>query len=280
MTRTASFFCPSSWRSGQRCAPCHSHAGRGERRRVRQAGGGGEGLFRARLKLLTEHPARLVAIGGLSGSGKTTIAEALAAHVGAPPGARIVESDRIRKALHGVPAETRLQDRAYRPEVSERVHREMARRAGLILSDGLDRRRRRLRSAGGSRAHRTGGTGQVSTLPGHLAGRRARRALAAGRAPEGRPFGRDRRYPVAATQTGGGRDRLAADRRRPQSSRNRRRDSCLAVRMTRRRRPGRAPHDLPFAPLPRPRSSPTSIRRRSGRYSKCDCQRNVTANAT
>ena len=92
--------------------------------------------FELASKLLTEHPARLVAIGGLSGSGKTTIAEALAAHVGAPPGARIVESDRIRKALHGVPAETRLQDRAYRPEVSERVHREMARRAGLILSDG------------------------------------------------------------------------------------------------------------------------------------------------
>ncbi|SDA98626.1 AAA family ATPase [Mesorhizobium qingshengii] len=78
---------------------------------------------------------RLVAIGGLSGSGKTTVAEALAALVGAPPGARIVESDRIRKAMHGVPAETRLPDRAYRPEVSDRVYREMAWRAGLILSE-------------------------------------------------------------------------------------------------------------------------------------------------
>lgn len=79
---------------------------------------------------------RLVAIGGLSGSGKTTVAEALAALVGAPPGARIVESDRIRKAMHGVPAETRLPDRAYRPEVSDRVYHEMAWRAGLILSEG------------------------------------------------------------------------------------------------------------------------------------------------
>ena len=69
---------------------------------------------------------RLIAIGGLSGSGKTTVAEALAPYVGAPPGARIVESDRIRKAMHGVPAETRLPDRAYRPEVSERVYAEMA----------------------------------------------------------------------------------------------------------------------------------------------------------
>ncbi|RUV04867.1 aminoglycoside phosphotransferase, partial [Mesorhizobium sp. M6A.T.Cr.TU.017.01.1.1] len=46
--------------------------------------------------LLQARPPRLIAIGGLSGSGKTAVAEALAAHVGAPPGARIIESDRIR----------------------------------------------------------------------------------------------------------------------------------------------------------------------------------------
>ncbi|SMH51760.1 AAA family ATPase [Mesorhizobium australicum] len=87
-------------------------------------------------RLLPPHPPRLLAIGGLSGTGKTTVAEALAPHVGPPPGARIVESDRIRKALHGVAAETRLPDKAYRPEVSDRVYREMAWRAGLILSEG------------------------------------------------------------------------------------------------------------------------------------------------
>ena len=86
--------------------------------------------------LLDECPARLIAIGGLSGTGKTTIAEALAAHVGAPPGGRIVESDRIRKALYGVPPETRLPDKAYRPEISDTVYREMEWRAGLILSQG------------------------------------------------------------------------------------------------------------------------------------------------
>ncbi len=87
-------------------------------------------------ELLKEHPARLIAIGGFSGSGKTTVAEALAACVGAPPGARIVESDRIRKALHGVPPETRLPDKAYRPQVSEQVYREMAWRTELILAEG------------------------------------------------------------------------------------------------------------------------------------------------
>ena len=86
--------------------------------------------------LLNEAPPRIIAIGGLSGSGKTTVAEALAPQIGAPPGARIVESDRIRKAMHGVPAETKLPDRAYRPGVSERVYRQIAWRAGLLLAEG------------------------------------------------------------------------------------------------------------------------------------------------
>lgn len=86
--------------------------------------------------LLWDTPPRLIAIGGLSGSGKTTVADHLAAKVGAPPGARIVESDRIRKALHGVSAETRLPVSAYQPDVSKKVYREMARHAELILAEG------------------------------------------------------------------------------------------------------------------------------------------------
>ncbi len=86
--------------------------------------------------LLEPSLARLIAIGGLSGSGKTTLAEALAANFGQPPGARIIESDRIRKAMYGVPAETRLPDKAYGPEISAKVYREMAARASLILKEG------------------------------------------------------------------------------------------------------------------------------------------------
>lgn len=88
------------------------------------------------LSLLREKPAQLIAIGGLSGSGKTTIADALAPGIGVPPGARILESDRIRKAMHGVSAETRLPDDAYKPEISQKVYDRLATRAGLILSDG------------------------------------------------------------------------------------------------------------------------------------------------
>jgi predicted kinase len=70
----------------------------------------------------------------LSGTGKTTVAEALAAHVGPPPGARIIKSDRMRKAMHGVPAETHPLENACRAEVSERVYAEMVWRTELILS--------------------------------------------------------------------------------------------------------------------------------------------------
>jgi predicted kinase len=70
----------------------------------------------------------------LSGTGKAAVAEAFAAHVGPPPGARIIKSDRVRKAMHGVPAETQLPENAYRAEVSERVYAEMVWRTELILS--------------------------------------------------------------------------------------------------------------------------------------------------
>jgi aminoglycoside phosphotransferase family enzyme/predicted kinase len=95
-----------------------------------------QSYFEMARSLLNSKPALLIAIGGLSGSGKTTVAEALAPQIGAPPGARIIESDRIRKAMHGVPVETRLPAKAYRPSVSDRVYREMAWRADLILAEG------------------------------------------------------------------------------------------------------------------------------------------------
>lgn len=94
------------------------------------------GYFDLARDLLRDRPARLIALGGFSGSGKTTIAEALAAHVGPPPGARVLESDRLRKAMHGVAPDTRLPQAAYAPEVSARVYAAMIGRAGGILSQG------------------------------------------------------------------------------------------------------------------------------------------------
>lgn len=88
------------------------------------------------LDLLRQAPARLVALAGFSGSGKSTVADAMAAHLGASPGARVIESDRVRKALHDVPAETRLPASAYGPDASARVYEAMAARAGTVLAAG------------------------------------------------------------------------------------------------------------------------------------------------
>ncbi|PSH63012.1 aminoglycoside phosphotransferase [Phyllobacterium brassicacearum] len=90
--------------------------------------------FNLAIDLLGPPSPTLIAIGGLSGSGKSTIAEALAAHVGCAPGARIFESDRLRKAMFAVPATTRLSPEAYRPEVSEAVYKSLCNKAGAALS--------------------------------------------------------------------------------------------------------------------------------------------------
>lgn len=86
--------------------------------------------------LLTPRPARLIAIGGYSGSGKSTMAAAIAHGVGAPPGARVLCSDRIRKKLFGVEPETRLPQEAYRPEVSAKVYALQREEAGAVLATG------------------------------------------------------------------------------------------------------------------------------------------------
>jgi aminoglycoside phosphotransferase family enzyme/predicted kinase len=86
--------------------------------------------------LLKPKPARLVAIGGVSGTGKSTLAAAIADRVGPAPGARIVSSDRIRKRLHAVSAETRLPDAAYCPEVSERVYAALVTEARTNIANG------------------------------------------------------------------------------------------------------------------------------------------------
>jgi predicted kinase len=79
----------------------------------------------------------VVAIGGLSGSGKSTVAEALGPRVGGGAGARILSSDRLRKALFGVAPEIRLPPEAYAPEVSLKVYLKITARTGALASAGV-----------------------------------------------------------------------------------------------------------------------------------------------
>jgi uncharacterized protein len=86
--------------------------------------------------LIGPKPPLLVAVGGLSGTGKSVLARDLAGLIEPPPGAVIVRSDVLRKRLFGVSETTALAESAYRPEVTERVYGMLSNAAQLILAQG------------------------------------------------------------------------------------------------------------------------------------------------
>jgi uncharacterized protein len=92
--------------------------------------------FAAALGYLERTRPRLVAVGGLSGTGKTTLAGALAPRVGCAPGAVHFRSDLERKALAGVGELERLPDSAYGPEARAQVYRALEQRARVALAAG------------------------------------------------------------------------------------------------------------------------------------------------
>lgn len=73
--------------------------------------------------LLQEPTPKLIAVGGLSGSGKSTVARGLAPDRAPGAGAVVISSDVIRKRLFGVPPEQALDADAYSSEMSERTYR-------------------------------------------------------------------------------------------------------------------------------------------------------------
>jgi len=79
---------------------------------------------------------RLIAIGGLSGSGKSAVARAIAPHIGAFPGAVHVRSDVERKRLFGVGALERLPADAYTLEATGQVYAMCRKRALMALEGG------------------------------------------------------------------------------------------------------------------------------------------------
>ena len=78
----------------------------------------------------------LVAVGGLSGTGKSTLAARLAARVGAAPGALHLRSDVERKRLFGVPETQRLDRQHYRTGVAQRVYSILEEKAHRVLAAG------------------------------------------------------------------------------------------------------------------------------------------------
>ncbi|MEO5372916.1 MAG: AAA family ATPase [Alphaproteobacteria bacterium] len=95
-------------------------------------------------RLLEPVPPRLVAVGGLSGSGKSLTSRLLAPAIGAAPGALVVRSDVLRKRLLGSPLYERLGPDGYTAAMTRRTYQalydeaERALRAGhSVIADAV-----------------------------------------------------------------------------------------------------------------------------------------------
>jgi predicted kinase len=87
-------------------------------------------------RLIAPSAPRLVAVGGLSGTGKSVLARALAPHVAPAPGAVMLRSDAERKALFGREETERLPKDAYTPQVTARVYATLRDKAHRLIGAG------------------------------------------------------------------------------------------------------------------------------------------------
>ncbi|TVR98259.1 MAG: hypothetical protein EA406_07670 [Rhodospirillales bacterium] len=88
------------------------------------------------LDYLQPVPPRLIAIGGLSGSGKSRMARWLSPHLGTAPGARVVRTDSTRKRLAGIPLGQRLGPGGYSKRMTERTYRAVYDECRRVLATG------------------------------------------------------------------------------------------------------------------------------------------------
>lgn len=92
--------------------------------------------FDLALELLTPAKPTIVCTGGLSGTGKSLLARALAPDLAPPPGALVLRSDVERKAHYGMAEHERLPVEAYRPEISEAIYRTLTDKAARVARAG------------------------------------------------------------------------------------------------------------------------------------------------
>jgi uncharacterized protein len=94
------------------------------------------GYFRAALDYAAPTAPQMMVIGGLSGTGKSTLASMLSPWVGGTPGAVHLRSDLERKALAGVGEFDRLPASAYADAARSRVYAVLQERARAVLAAG------------------------------------------------------------------------------------------------------------------------------------------------
>jgi predicted kinase len=93
-------------------------------------------FFAAAQSFLQPSQTKLVAVGGLSGTGKSTFAQELACDIGRAPGAVHLRSDIERKRLFNVGTQQRLPPDAYNADVTEKVYARLRDLAKLALEAG------------------------------------------------------------------------------------------------------------------------------------------------
>jgi predicted kinase len=87
-------------------------------------------------RLLAPPAPRLIAIGGLSGTGKSLLARALAPEILPEPGAVLLRSDVERKAMFGAAETKRLPPEAYTRDTTKRVYEVLYNKARRVLDAG------------------------------------------------------------------------------------------------------------------------------------------------
>ena len=92
--------------------------------------------FDCAVHFLVAAPPRLVAVGGLSGVGKSALAGALAPEIGRAPGALWLRSDVERKVMFGVDETVHLPASAYASDVTRDVYERLIVKARTVLRAG------------------------------------------------------------------------------------------------------------------------------------------------
>jgi uncharacterized protein len=108
-------------------------ASEGDRAPIRQAA---STYFDLACRLVEPAPPRLVAVAGLSGTGKSVVARALAPELSPAPGAVVLRSDVERKARFGLREDERLPKEAYALDVSAPVYASLAEKARRVVAAG------------------------------------------------------------------------------------------------------------------------------------------------
>ena len=201
-------------------------------------------------RFIAPAPPVLVAVGGLSGTGKSVLARALAPALAPPPGAVVLRSDVERKTLFGKDELEPLPQEAYTPEVTARVYAAITEKARRAVAAGHsaildavfarpDERRQAEQRGGG---HRRAFRGTVPrSRPGDARPRAPQRASAT--PPTPMPTWRAHRRPTISARSPGTASMPRERRTRPCSARKRRwheRRRATTGRQARARHRGRA----------------------------------------